>query len=51
VWSSHTDRLEVIEPMPSGARIVEQPERATTALVLADDTGALRELLPVTVSS
>jgi len=45
VWSFHPDRLGLIGPLPSGARTVEQPDLATTALVFADDAGALRELL------
>jgi hypothetical protein len=45
LWSSHPDRLGLIEPLPSGVRTVEGPEQATTALVFADDADALRELL------
>jgi hypothetical protein len=45
LWSSHPDRLGLIEPLPTGVQTVERPEQATTALVFADDAKALRELL------
>lgn len=45
LWSSHPDRVGLIEPLPTGVQTVERPEQATTALVFADDAKALRELL------
>ena len=45
LWSSHPDRLGLIEPLPTGVQTVERPEQATTALVFADDADALLELL------
>ena len=45
LWSSDDSRLELVEPLPAGVRRVDAPERATTALVFADDAAALRDLL------
>ena len=45
VWSSHTDSLGLIEPLPEGVRPVDGPEEAMTALLFADDSGSLRGLL------
>ena len=45
VWSSHTERLELLEPLPQGVRVVDRPAGATTALVFADDAESLRTLV------
>ena len=45
VWLSHPARLGLIGPLPAGARLVDGPAEAATALVFADDTAALRALL------
>jgi hypothetical protein len=45
LWSSHTPRLELVEPLPTAVRRVDAPEQATTALVVADDAASLRDLL------
>jgi hypothetical protein len=45
VWSSHPDRLDLIQPLPEGVHQVGGLEQATTAVVFADDAGTLRELL------
>jgi hypothetical protein len=45
VWSSHAARLDLIQPLPEDVRLVDRLEQATTALVLADDAGSLRDLL------
>ena len=45
LWSSDDSRLELVEPLPAGVRRVDAPERATTALVFADDAASLRDLL------
>ncbi len=42
VWSSHPERLDVVGPLPPGARVVDRPEEATTALVFGDDAESLR---------
>lgn len=47
LWSSHPDRLALIEPLPEGVRRAGRPEQATTALVFADDAASLREVLHV----
>jgi len=36
VWSSPADRIELIDPMPDGGRLVDGLEQATTALVFVD---------------
>lgn len=45
VWSSHAEHLELLEPLPQGVRVVDRPAGATTALVFADDTESLGELV------
>ncbi len=45
VWSSHPDRLDLIGPLPPGARVVDRLEEATTALVFADHAESLRAVL------
>ena len=45
VWLSHPDRLDLIGPLPDGARIVDRLAEATTALVFGDDAESLRRTL------
>jgi hypothetical protein len=45
VWSSDADHLRLLGPLPAGARSVDRPELATTALVFADDARSLRAVL------
>jgi len=45
VWSSDASRLDLIEPLPEGVRRANGSERATTALIFADDAGSLRDIL------
>jgi len=45
VWSSHPEHMRLIEPLPTDVRIVEGPARATTALILAEDSESLRHIL------
>jgi hypothetical protein len=42
VWSSDPSQLDLVGPMPEGVRVAGGPERATTALVFADDSASLR---------
>ena len=45
VWSSDPARLELVGPLPAGARRVDAPGQARTALVFADDAAAVREVM------
>jgi hypothetical protein len=45
VWSSDRSRLELIEPLPQGARTVEGLADATIALLFAQDASSLRKVL------
>jgi hypothetical protein len=45
VWSSPPERIELIDPMPDGVRVVDGPERATTALVFVDDSTSARAIV------
>jgi len=45
IWSSDPSRLDLVGPMPEGVRAAGGPERATTALIFADDSASLREVL------
>lgn len=45
VWSSHSDRLRLIEPLPEGVRTVGGLDEATTALIFADDEASVRAIL------
>src|SRR4051794_13683544 len=45
VWSSHDERLGLLQPFPECVQVVAGPGEATTALVFADDAGSLREIL------
>ncbi len=44
-WSSHPSRIDLIEPLPAGVRLVDGLGQATTAIVFADDGGSLRDIL------
>jgi hypothetical protein len=45
VWSSHADRLGLIGPLPPGVAVADGLADATTAIVFADDSAAIRGLL------
>jgi hypothetical protein len=45
VWPSDSGRIELIHPLPEGARVVERIAEADTALVFASDAASLRDLL------
>jgi len=45
LWTSHPEHLGLVKPLPAGVRVVERPERATTALVFGDDAASLRRLV------
>jgi hypothetical protein len=45
VWSSHPERLAVIEPLPEGVRRVDHADEADIALVFVDDAAAARDTL------
>jgi hypothetical protein len=45
VWTSHPQRLDLIEPLPEGVQVVDRPELAKTALVFGDDAQSLRNVV------
>jgi hypothetical protein len=45
VWVSHAAHLARIEPLPVGARVVDELDQATIALVFADAAASVREIL------
>ena len=45
VWSSEEGRVELIGPLPQGARVVETLEEATTAFLFGDDAASLRAIV------
>jgi len=45
VWLSHASRLDLIGPLPEPARVVNELDEASTAVVFADDAGTLRGIL------
>jgi hypothetical protein len=45
VWASDTQRLDLIQPLPGGVLPAETPEGAGAALVFADGSRSLRDLL------
>ncbi len=45
VWLSHSDRLDVLGPLPDGVRLVDELDQATTAILFADDAESLRTAL------
>jgi hypothetical protein len=44
LWLSHPDRLQLIEPLPAGARVVDRLEEATVGLAFVDSATAARKL-------
>jgi hypothetical protein len=45
VWTSHPQHLGLIEPLPTGVRVVDAPDAATTVIFFGDDGDSLRELV------
>jgi hypothetical protein len=45
VWLSHAAHLARVEPLPQGARVVDDLAQAAVALVFVDSAAAARELL------
>ena len=45
VWSSHTDRLDLVGPLPAGAATTAGMGTADVSLVFADDAAGLRKIL------
>jgi hypothetical protein len=45
VWASDPKRIALIEPLPTGARVVRRLDQASVAIVFADDEASLRRSL------
>jgi hypothetical protein len=45
VWPSHTDRLDLLGPLPAGATTATGMGAADVAIVFADDAAGLRKIL------
>ncbi|MGA7670888.1 MAG: hypothetical protein WBW04_10740 [Nitrolancea sp.] len=45
IWSSHPDRLHLVEPLPDDVTISDDLSRTGIALVYADDSASLRAIL------
>lgn len=45
VWTSHPERLGLVGPLPEGVTQVDTLEKATTAVVFADDAASVRDVL------
>lgn len=45
LWLSHTDRIELLGPLPEGVMQAGGLEHAATGIVFADSAAALREIL------
>ncbi|GGQ67473.1 hypothetical protein [Couchioplanes azureus] len=45
VWLSHPAHLPLLTPMPEGVREVDTPSTASAAVIFADDTASVRELV------
>jgi len=45
VWSSPAHRIELIDPMPDGVRLVDGLEQSTTSLVFVDDSTSARAVV------
>ena len=45
VWTSHTDRRDLLGPLPDGVSYVETLKAGATGIVFADDSASLRALL------
>lgn len=42
VWASHSDRRDLLEPLPDGASYTDTPKAGATGIVFADDAASLR---------
>lgn len=45
VWTSRTDRRDLLGPLPDGADYVDTLETGATGIVFADDSASLRTML------
>ncbi len=45
VWVSDPSHLDLVQPLPEGARQVDELDQATVALVFAEDAASLRGIL------
>lgn len=45
IWTSHPDRMNLLEPFPEGVTVADSVSQAGIALVFADDSVTLREIL------
>ena len=45
VWLSQAARADLLQPLPEGVRLVDEPRDAATALVFAESAGAVRQVL------
>jgi hypothetical protein len=45
LWLSHPARVGLIGPLPQSVSIVDGPEKATAALIFADDAASVRDIL------
>ena len=45
VWTSHPERLALLEPLPAGVNVVVRPREARAALLFGDDAASLRKLV------
>jgi len=50
LWTSHPENLELIEPLPSGVRVAERAEEATSLLAFGKDAETLRTLVAAQAS-
>jgi hypothetical protein len=41
MWISHPERVGLVDPLPDGVRVVEQPKNTSTALLFGDDAESL----------
>jgi hypothetical protein len=45
IWASDASHLDLVRPLPVGARQVDSPDQATVALVFAEAAASLRGIL------
>ncbi|WP_092624806.1 hypothetical protein [Jiangella sp. DSM 45060] len=45
VWVSHSDRHDLLDPLPAGVTVVDGPAEAGVAVVFADDAASARSVL------
>ncbi len=45
IWVSNPSRLDLVQPLPEGARQVDELDRATVAILFAEDAALLRGIL------